>query len=295
MIQGRLAVGRDENDLREVSRALGSLGTTIEEMTASLAAFLEAAAVARRGGYGEAEMNALGNAVEAAVETGEWATADRIIEDLRARADLPIALIDILGINTALLAAYRGDHDAAASALAGVRVETTASNDPQIRAWSRRTSALVLLMRGDVEDAYEEAIHAIDEDPTGLNAPMAVWVAGHAALWLRDVEKVRAAVARAFDDTGWSLAGRRSFEAGIRALEGHPREAMANYDVVLAGRLTVGDRFAHAQMVVDAATVLPAELLPEDTVASARAYLEGIGATPLLTRLDRSVVAASRN
>ncbi len=81
---------------------------------------------------------------------------------------------------------------------------------------------------------------------------------------------------------------RRSFEAGIAALEGRSTDAAANYDAVLAGRLAVGEPFMHALIVVDAAAVLPSELLPAGAVETARAYLEGIEAAPLLARLDRA-------
>jgi hypothetical protein len=42
---------------------------------------------------------------------------------------------------------------------------------------------------------------------------------------------------------------------------------------------------------VDAAAVLPPDLLPAGAVETARTYLEEIGATPLLARLDRSSAA----
>ena len=39
--------------------------------------------------------------------------------------------------------------------------------------------------------------------------------------------------------------------------------------------------------------VLPPDLVPEDAVATARTYLEGIGAAPLLARLARTDAPAS--
>lgn len=77
----------------------------------------------------------------------------------------------------------------------------------------------------------------------------------------------------------------RSLEAGIAALEGKPRDAAAAYNSVLSGRLAAGDPFGHALITVDAVAVLPEELVPAGAVETARAYLEEIGAAPLLARL----------
>jgi hypothetical protein len=135
---------------------------------------------------------------------------------------------------------------------------------------------------------------SIDEEPGGINMPLGVWVAGRAAVWLGDPAKVRAAIDRVAGlDASWIVAARRSFEAAIAAMEGHPKEAAASYEAVLATRLAVGDRFAHAQMVVDATAVLPPDLVPEGAVETARAFLAEIGAAPLLARLEAATVPAS--
>ena len=55
---------------------------------------------------------------------------------------------------------------------------------------------------------------------------------------------------------------------------------------MLAGRLAAGDPFTHALITLDAAAVLPEDLVPEGALASARAYLEELGAQALLARLS---------
>ena len=69
------------------------------------------------------------------------------------------------------------------------------------------------------------------------------------------------------------------------ALEGRSRTAAATFDAVLAARLAAGDPFTHALITIDSVSVLPADLVPEGAVATARGYLEDLGATPLLARL----------
>jgi len=145
-----------------------------------------------------------------------------------------------------------------------------------------------------VDGAYREAMGAIDEQPGGINVPLAVWCAGRAALWLGDAAKARAAVdAGAGLESSWLNAVCRSFEAGVAALEGLTREAVVGYEAVFADRLAKGDRFAHAITVVDAAAVLPPESVPADAFEAARSYLEELGAAPLLARLVASGVPAT--
>ncbi len=292
LVRGRVAVATEENNLRDLAMALGSLALWSPELVESIAMYAEAAAVARRGGYGESEMVSLANGLEAAVESGSWETADRIVADLRDRSDLPSAVADNLALGAALLSAYRGDVAGADAAMAGLSEETRASPDQTVRSWFRRVRSQLLLMRGDVEGSYEEAMASIREDPSGVNLNLAVWSGGRAALWLRDAAKVEAVLAAGgqTDESGWAAAVRRSYEAGLAALEGHLEQAAGEYRAVLAGRLAAGDRFAHALFVVDATAVLPPDLVPIEDLDAARSYLEELGAAPALERLDTARV-----
>ncbi len=285
--RGMLATATEENDLRTMANALVGLSLEAAEWSEALALSLEAASVARRGGYGGPEMLALANGVEFAVESGAWKTADEMLADLHVRPDLPRGLLDAAWLDSALLAAYRGDRAGADAAIASVSEETSASADPSGRAWYRRVRSVIALMAGDVSDACDEALGALDEEPLGPNAPAAAWVAGRAAVWLGDASKARAALEGLSVQEGrWHAAARRALEAGIDALEGETREASAAYDTVLAGRLAAGDRFSHALITLDAIAALPEELVPEGAVEAARAYLEELRADALIARLD---------
>jgi hypothetical protein len=145
------------------------------------------------------------------------------------------------------------------------------------------------LMRGDATTAFDEAIDAADQEPAGPNASVAAWVAGQAALWLGDGVEARVALERMPIQEGrWFVATRRALEAGVDALEGRVREAASAFDAVLASRLAAGDRFTHALTTIAAAAVLPPDLVPKDATATAGAFLEEIGAAPLLARLTHA-------
>lgn len=119
-----------------------------------------------------------------------------------------------------------------------------------------------------------------------MNSPVAAWCAGSAALWMGDAAKARAPLERTPPLPGrWVVNARGTIEAGIAALEGHPREAAAGFESVLSGFLARGDRFTHAVATIDAVAVLPPDLVPEGAVGAARTYLEELGAAGLLARL----------
>jgi class 3 adenylate cyclase/tetratricopeptide (TPR) repeat protein len=291
--RGILDIVTEEGDLRSMSAATAQLAIYADEGREVVELSLEAAAIARRGGYGRPEMHALANAVEATVEFGEWRTADELLDDLGSRPDLPPGLADYVAFGAALLAAYRGDRAAASDAMDGLSEGTRTSEDLTTRAWHHRVRSLVSLMAGDIPDAYAEATAAIDAEPAGPNQPLAVWCAGRAALWLGDAAKARAPLERTeASDSRWEVATRRAIEAGIAALEGHPEEASAIYESVLAGRLAQGDRFSHALITADVVAVLPPDLVPEGAVEAARTFLDELGAIPLLARLTRANVQA---
>ncbi|MFZ0324558.1 MAG: adenylate/guanylate cyclase domain-containing protein [Actinomycetes bacterium] len=290
--RGMIAIALEENDLRTVAVVMVGLSLDADEWTEAFEQSLEAAAIARRGGCGGPEMTALANAAEFAVETGSWAKADELLADLQSRPGLPQSLSDAVCLDAALLAAYRGQPEAARAAMDQVSASTSNSVNPTAVAWYRRVKSVLLLMTGDLEPAFEEAIGAVDAEAVeGPNSAVAAAFAAHAAFWARDAAKARQALDRMpVEEKRWNVAVRRSLEAGLSALEGHPRDAADVYDSVLAGRLAHNDPFTHALITLDAVAVLPDALVPEGAVAAAGAYLEQLGAAALLARLSHAHV-----
>jgi tetratricopeptide (TPR) repeat protein len=293
LTRGLMAVATDEGNLRAMAASAITLSLQAEEMRESLDRSLEAAEIARRGGYGVQETISLANAVEIAAECGEWKVADEVLANLRERADLPARHADSAAIGAALLAAYRGKEQAAAAELLALTPTAVDAEDPTMRSWVLRVRSVVSLMAGERARAYDEAMAAIEAEPGGPNAPIAVWGAGRAALAMRDPAKARAPLERSipFDGT-WAEATRRAIEAGIHGLEGRDREASSAYDAVLSGRLAMGDRFTHALITIDAVAVLPPELVPAGAIDTASAFLEEIGAGALLASLKSEDVPA---
>jgi class 3 adenylate cyclase/tetratricopeptide (TPR) repeat protein len=291
--RGLLAVANEANDLRTAVSVLIGLSLQAGEWTEAFEQSLEAAALSRRGGLGAPEMTASANAVEFAVETGEWAKADELLDGLWSRSALPHQVADFLRLDVALLAAYRGDRETAATTLDEVVGMREGESDRTLLAWYGRVRAVCLLTAGDLAGAYDAALAAVDVEPLGPNSGVSCWCAAQAALWLRDAPRARTALERMPpDERSWATAVRRTVEAGIAALEGDVREASSTYEGLLATRLAVGDPFTHALMTVTAMAVLPAELLPDGAVDQAQTYLADLGAHGLLTRF--SAVGSAR-
>jgi class 3 adenylate cyclase/tetratricopeptide (TPR) repeat protein len=295
LARGRLAVALEGDDLHETAYAYESLAFASDEGTDFFENCMRSAEVARRGGYGELELSALTNGLEAAIEIGQWERASEIISELRSRADLTGSLLDNVLLGEALLEGYRGHESRARAALAEVSGLTRDASHPQLRAWLRRIEAVVDLMAGQLDAALAGALAALRADPSGPNTPMSLANAGQAALWLRDPGRARAVLSVAPNGPGIRVDSIRralgGIEAGLAALEGRPHEAASTFESLLADRCGVGDEFGHARLTVDAATVLPAELVPQDALVAARAHLEQLGAAPLLARLDAAVAA----
>jgi class 3 adenylate cyclase/tetratricopeptide (TPR) repeat protein len=291
--RGILALATEEGDLRSMTAASIALSLVADEPREIIERNLEAAEIARRGGYGPSEIVATANALEFTIDIGEWDRSVAMLADLRARPELPAEIADMVTMGDALLAAYRGDAVAARAMMDGLTDVTSRSEDPTLRAWVHRVLSVLALMEGDLQGAYREGMTSIDAEPEGPNHPAAVWCTGNAALWMGDATAARAPLERTEGEASWEIATRRAIEAGIAALEGRPRDAAAIFDAVLAGRLARGDRFTHALMAIDAVAVLPAEHVPEGAVEAARAYLEGLAAAPLLTRLTPAALPAT--
>ena len=225
LARGHVETVRLEGDRRLLVESLGfaSLVLTEDDPRGALDALLEAIAVARKAGYGRDEVASLANGIEAAVELGEWEVAGEMLARLREMPSLPASEAGFVSLGVALLAAYRGDHDAASAALDSVEEP----GNPMGRAWLHRARSVALTQGGNPSEGYDAAMDAIAEQPSGPNSPFALWSAGRAALWSPErlplaIERIRTALDATTACRG-DLGGERSDEPG--GCRGGPRRA----------------------------------------------------------------------
>jgi class 3 adenylate cyclase/tetratricopeptide (TPR) repeat protein len=286
---------------RELARRLGD-STAMQRSAINLAYTTETEdtawsyQVSREGlelarGYGNrwAERYLLGNAVEGAIETGDWEWAREQLVDVM---DRELQLEEVLWYNTysAYLGAGRGD-----------------DIDPFVRrvdqAVGEFTDAqfdyLVAGMRLEVAfcaGRLEEVCQLTD-----ATVSIPVWgaqlasYAARAALHLGDLERARryyqAYRARPGNLT---IAQQRTMEAGVATLEGHTDDARRFYQEALGRWRDGGARWKRALCQLDIVVLGALELAERQAAAEeARSFFEEVSARPFLERLAALLPAKS--
>ena len=186
-----------------------------------------------------------------------------------------------------LLQAHRGEIGAARGRLDAMAPRIESAGQVAMRTWFGRESALVHLLGGDAAPAFNDAIEALELEPTGVNAHYAAREATRAAVWLRDPDRLhRALEAMASNRGRWIDAVRVTAESGLAALEGRREDALAGYERALGEWRALAARLDLAFCAADMAHVLPDEELTTEALAESTAFLTEIGAVSLLERIE---------
>jgi hypothetical protein len=224
----------------------------------------------------------------AALHSGDWDDAIAISHDVLR--DSPIsAQNNEADCYPAIMAGLRGDGGQwLARHIAAYEPIAHATSNPQYAALSRVLHGWQALIQGDLRRTADD----VDEDPTvepTYGASM-YWLAGHAAVWLRDRERAERLIAlmEALAVRGlWSTASMRGMNAGISALAG--RTAEANTAFSDAGRTMreLGLPLDTALLLMDQVAVVgTADPAGHSAADEAREILTRLGASVLLDRLD---------
>jgi len=184
---------------------------------------------------------------------------------------------------------HREDPAAALADLARMESERLPRwHQVQSRSWFHRVRGLCRLLAADDDGAYDDAMAALELEPLGGNAPMAVWVAVQAACSLRDVVRLASAKEQMTAMRGaWITAVRATADGAAAALTdpSDSQRLLASLD----GWTALGMPLDHALATLCAVRVLPPESAPVEQVGAARDYLAGLRATSLLRLLDEAV------
>jgi class 3 adenylate cyclase/tetratricopeptide (TPR) repeat protein len=221
---------------------------------------------------------------------GDW---DAALEHFRAGlAEEPELSYHIqLLANLIDLRAYRGE-DVRAD-LAELERLGAGMDDFVLGASLIDTRAFVATAGGSLADAAD--LFREESRLVGDQSALSLYMAARPALWLGDRERAAADLAD-LDATG--IHGpvvecrRATIRAGLLALDGRTAEALAGYRDVLARWEGLGLVLDKAMTAIDMATLIgPGEGDVTAAVADARAFLERVGATPFLERLDAAMAA----
>jgi hypothetical protein len=244
--------------------------------------------VARRLGQRDWELQLTLNAIDSAVNMGEWDWTLAETEEA-IRTDMDPVHEAMFKAGRALIRRYRGeewraDMDDAERLVAGDR-------NPQIMAGAEGSRAGLAFADGDFAAAREHWLSSV-----AIYSAFGSWAwlgAGQAALWEGDAEAARAILAD-LESSGEHnfLTGqaRREIQAGLAALAGRTAESVAGYREALSRWHDAGTVFLEALCALTFVRVVgPADPDARAAAAEARVILERLRALPLLDRLDATM------
>ena len=280
-----LAVTHDLGEVEPRARTILTFLQVVDDPASGLALARAGLDNARRLGSRLYAVLMIGNGVDCAFRTGDW---DWAIATLREWLDGSLqdnAQIE-LASDLARFLACRGEDPA--RLLAEIEPLLARISDRQYEAYRSMSAAWGALADARFDNAEESARRATQElsffDAVGYP------LAARAAIWARDAEGARGALADLDRSARRGTAidcDRIVIRAGITALEGRGGDAIGLYRDALRRWRSAGLAWDEALCAIDMATVLgPAEPEVGAVADGAREILVRLGATPFVTRLD---------
>jgi hypothetical protein len=273
-------------------RVRGNLANALTESDAraSFDAWRELLALARKLGQRGLLIGGVGNFAYSAFLAGEWDAAlaegeQMLTEELADNHRL------VLLNNVAIIHASRG------ASIADELAELERVGSKMSGKWElflADPQANAALVAGDPKTARDKFMEMVDADP-GVGFEY-IYRATRAALWSRDLADAQGLLARYSEmgDYGPVADARRAtMSAGIAALEGRAKEALALYRDALRGWRATHSVWDEALTGIDMAELLdPVEPEVAAAIKSTREILERLGAKPYLERLAAAAARA---
>ncbi len=289
ILRGVLPMAEAHGLIDSQLRALNNLsaGLDNEDPRSGLEVARTGVEVARRRGDRGWMLQFLSGVLDFAIILGDWQEADRILAEIDV-GELPGALGVAFLERAAYLHAVRGEIEQADATLATLAPMQATLDDPRAPAWDLLNAAFVHAFAGRLMEAYEAGM-AGAVMPVEQGLVCAEW-AMHAALWLGDAVRARAALAlfEARPDRGRMVAAKRQMlQAGLRALEGEREATMAGYRETIRTWRDMDLPFLLGLTLLEFATLVgPREPEARAAADEARAIWTRLGSPPLLARLD---------
>jgi class 3 adenylate cyclase/tetratricopeptide (TPR) repeat protein len=289
LLRGVLALSETHGLVLTRLRALNNLGASLsaEDLQATHQISRETIELARRLGIRSWLVNAIQGQIGVAIWVGEWAEADRLIDEVDP-SELPAPVAVSFGENVAILQALRGDLEAADRTMAGIAPLRATIDDPRSVSFLRLNESLIHLLAGRFDAAYASGLASAELGLEGsvYGAEQAV----RAALLTGDAKRARKAldIHLARPDRGRMISADRLYlGAGVRALEGDPGGALGDFRSAAGEYRDLGLPVSLGFCLVMFAVVLGPDV-PEARAAAdgARELLTRLGSPTLLARLD---------
>jgi class 3 adenylate cyclase/tetratricopeptide (TPR) repeat protein len=291
LMRGAIDIAEASAMNEEVVEALAmiSIYSLADDPRDALAAQLRAVEIARRSGLRPHEMVHLANLTEGAVLLGEWEVARSGLAGLDA-IEIPESSWHSYyrELTRSLLIALTEDLNEGLRLSDLVAEPIATSESLPLRATHLWERALMHLLSGETATAFAEAVASVQTDPTGINAAEALRIQARAALWLRDIEGARSALAQMEAMRGRVMAAARATTAaGIAALERRAPEALTQYEAAVRAWKEVDSPLDLAFCWIDMSKLLEPQADAHAAADLARGLLDRVGATPMLTLVAR--------
>jgi tetratricopeptide (TPR) repeat protein len=274
-------------------RALGNRSAvdSSRDPRAAVSEAREGLALARRVGHRSMATILASNGAESALRTGDWAwataTMEAVLADDLEMSDRAAAIATVIQF-----AAARGEPTG--ELIAELNRLVGGSTDPQNAMNVPAAAGFVAFADGDLAKAraaWNELRGFVPE-----STPIAAARAARAALWLGDADGAAADLSAmmAFGAHGSAIeADRTTIRAGLAALAGQAGDALLLYRDALRAWRDLGCRWDEALAGLDMAILLD-PTHPDVAAAAARSreILGGLGAVPMLERLDEAMTRA---
>jgi hypothetical protein len=292
-LMGALALAEAHGLTRSEIRARNNICVLqqVDDKRAQLGVALAGLDKARRLGLLGGAVAMATNSAEAAFHTGDWELSLNLVTEFD-REDIPLERRLELVLLNAVIQAWRGDPLKEAKRIAAIETLAGGWTNPDWKGslpWYRTEIALAA---GDPEEAYRQALLGFElAGEREIRAALFCSRAARAMLWVPDRGRAADAV-RQLDALpvrgAWLDATRKTFHAGLLALEGRREEAVAAYTEALKRWRELELAFDLGLCAFEFATLVGPEY-PDARAAAAEAkeIFTRLKATPMLKRLER--------
>jgi class 3 adenylate cyclase/tetratricopeptide (TPR) repeat protein len=286
LLIGAMALADRARDVNTQTRARFNLSGTLllDDPRRALAIALEGVDLCTRFGINPAGM--AGNAASCALMIGDLDTVFRLEDSVTGYRT---TLGSFLFGNAAAAAALRGDLDGAARRLDAVEEAVAGSSSAQDVRELRHEQALVAFAAGNLNEAHQLAVEAVDLFPGSAGAVVARVLAGSCALLMGDADAVSADVQWLTQEGWggrWTDRSRRTIEAGQLVLQGRRDDAALHYRELIEEWRDNDLPYDLALTLIVRAVLLGVDdREATDGLAEARGLLAGMGAESLADRL----------
>jgi class 3 adenylate cyclase/tetratricopeptide (TPR) repeat protein len=257
------------------------------DLTGAFVKNQEGVELARREGNRSALLVFVNNIGYTGFQSGDWDAALTIME-AELSDDLPRTHFVWLGGNVVSIRTSRGED--VTDLLGQIRRHADEGGEQELRAALLDALGNVYQSTGRLAEARAAWRELVGIDP-GF-AASGYFFGGRADIWRGDIGALRESIA---DLAGAGVhspiadARKQTLEAGLAAVEGRSREAVAGYRVAAGLFRDTGMRLEEALLGVDMAIALGASDADPEIVETAREILRRLRAEPYLARMDAAL------